>query len=133
MSSQKFIFGEKSEQLLNTVADELSGLAHNVIKISPIDFAIVEGFRTEEKQKELYDAGKTKTLNSKHCVGRAIDVVPCLNYRPNFEMINSCCFIVGLFYALAKQNNLKIRVGAIWDGESIENNNFVDLWHIELL
>lgn len=37
-----FKFSTKSEQLLNTVQKELNVLAHEVIKISPIDFSIVE-------------------------------------------------------------------------------------------
>ena len=63
-----FKFSTKSEQLLNTVQKELSVLAHEVIKISPIDFSITEGFRDRMRQKELYNEGKSRTLNSKHCL-----------------------------------------------------------------
>lgn len=133
MTSNKYIFSNRSEQLLNTVRLELNNLAHRVLEISPIDFSITEGYRDRERQKQLYEEGKSKTLNSKHCTGQAIDIVPYINNRADFEAINDCCLIIGIFYTLAKQMNLRIRVGALWDSSSIENNTFKDVWHVEVI
>ena len=86
-------FSNKSEQILNTVRLELNILAHKVLEISPIDFTIVEGYRDIERQKQLYKEGKTKTLNSKHCTKEAIDIVPYINNKLDYEAVNDCCFI----------------------------------------
>ena len=41
-----------------------------------IDVSVIEGRRTLERQKELYREGKTKTMNSKHLDGKAVDLYP---------------------------------------------------------
>lgn len=130
--NNKFKFSERSEQILNTVKLELNVLAHKVLEISPIDFSIVEGYRDKERQEQLYKANKTKTLNSKHCSGEAIDIAPYINNKLDYEAVNDCCFIVGLFYAKAKELNINMKVGALWDNSSIKNNSFLDIWHVEL-
>lgn len=126
-----FKFSTKSEQLLNTVYKELNILAHEVIKISPIDFSITEGFRDRMKQKELYNEGKSRTLKSKHCECKAIDIMCCKEgYK---EPLRDIYIVIGLFLAKAKELNINIRVGALWDNNSTKNNNFIDAFHIELI
>jgi len=39
------------------------------------DFTVYEGIRSMERQKELFEDGKTKTLNSYHLRGLAVDLV----------------------------------------------------------
>ena len=129
-----FKFSTKSEQLLNTVQKELSVLAHEVIKISPIDFAITEGFRDRMRQKELYAEGKSKIDGEiklgKHQLGKAVDIVCCKEGYT--EPLRDIYIVVGLFIAVAKQLNIKIRVGALWDKTSTKDNNFIDAFHIEV-
>ena len=125
-----FKFSTKSEQLLNTVCKELNLLSHEVIKISPIDFSITEGFRDRMRQKELYNDGKSKTLNSKHCECKAIDIMCCKEgYK---EPLRDIYIVIGLFLAKAKELNINIRVGALWDNNSTKDNNFIDAFHIEV-
>ena len=126
-----FKFSTKSEQLLNTVYKELNILAHEVIKISPIDFSITEGFRDRMKQKELYNEGKSRTLKSKHCECKAIDIMCCKEgYK---EPLRDIYIVIGLFLAKAKELNINIRVGALWNNNSTKDNNFIDAFHIELI
>ena len=126
-----FKFSTKSEQLLNTVYKELNILAHEVIKISPIDFSITEGFRDRMKQKELYNEGKSRTLKSKHYECKAIDIMCCKEgYK---EPLRDIYIVIGLFLAKAKELNINIRVGALWDNNSTKDNNFIDAFHIELI
>ncbi|MDR3078866.1 MAG: hypothetical protein LBU15_02405 [Rickettsiales bacterium] len=127
-----YSFSARSEHLLGSVIPELGLLARQAIAASPIDFAIVEGLRTPQRQKMLYQSGKSRTLNSKHCEGRAIDIVPWLGGSCDYGAEADCCFLVGLFYGLAKTLALNLRVGALWDGNSIKGNKFIDLWHIEI-
>lgn len=126
-----FKFSTKSEQLLNTVYKELNILAHEVIKISPIDFSITEGFRDRMKQKELYNEGKSRTLKSKHCECKAIDIMCCKEgYK---EPLRDIYIVIGLFLAKVKELNINIRVGVLWDNNSTKDNNFIDAFHIELI
>ena len=125
-----FKFSKTSLQKLNTVDQNLQLLANEVIKISPIDFAITEAFRDRMRQKELYNDGKSKTLNSKHCECKAIDIVCCKEGYT--EPLRDIYIVVGLFIAVAKQLNIKIRVGALWDKTSTKDNNFIDAFHIQV-
>ena len=129
-----FKFSTKSEQMLNTVQKELNVLAHEVIKISPIDFSITEGYRSRMKQKELYTNGKSKIDGenklSKHQLGKAIDIVCCKEGYT--EPLRDIYIVVGLFIAVAKQLNINIRVGALWDKNSTKDNNFIDAFHIQV-
>jgi hypothetical protein len=135
---------------LITVDPKLQFLAVEVIRISPIDFAITSGLRTTEEQQELYKQGKSKydgiTNKSKHQEGKAIDICPCIDGKLDYMAINDLFFITGLFYLKAKEIqekyeltggneglNINLRLGAFWNGNSIKNNSFVDGYHIELI
>lgn len=48
-------------------------------------FVVVEGVRTIERQRELMAAGKTKTLNSRHLTGHAVDIAPLVDGRISWE------------------------------------------------
>lgn len=39
-----------------------------------IDFIVTEGMRTAQRQRELFDKGATRTLNSRHLTGHAVDL-----------------------------------------------------------
>ena len=131
--NSRYKFSTLSEQILNTVHKDLNILAHEVLEISPIDFSITEGYRSKKRQEYLYKTGKSKTLNSKHTELKAIDICPYINNKLDYEATNDLFIIIGLFIAKAKELNINIRVGALWDDGSVKNNEFVDGWHIELV
>ena len=125
-----FELDAKSLNRLNGVDKRLLNLAKQVAKITPIRFQITEGYRDRMRQKELYNEGKSKTLNSKHCECKAIDIVCCKEGYT--EPLRDIYIVVGLFIAVAKQLNIKIRVGALWDKNTTKENNFIDAFHIQV-
>ena len=131
-NNNTFFFSTLSEQCLNTVHKELNILAHEVLKISPIDFSITCGYRSELYQKKLYNEGKSKTLNSKHTQCKAIDFVPYINNKQDFTAIKEAYIITGLFIAKAKELDIKIRTGALWNYDNTKENMFEDVWHVEM-
>lgn len=42
--------------------------------LSDIDFTVLEGLRTKTRQKQLMAAGATRTMNSRHLTGHAVDL-----------------------------------------------------------
>ena len=54
-----------------------------------------------------------------------------INNKLDYEATNDLFIIVGLFIAKAKELNINIRVGALWDNDSVKNNSFVDggMWN----
>lgn len=70
-----FKFSKRSEENLKGVHPDLARVVRRAITISAIDFGITEGLRTQARQDALFKAKATKTLNSRHLTGHAIDVV----------------------------------------------------------
>ena len=58
------------------VHPDLVKVMHEALEISHIDFVVIEGLRAVARQKELYAAGATKTMNSRHLTGHAVDIAP---------------------------------------------------------
>jgi peptidoglycan L-alanyl-D-glutamate endopeptidase CwlK len=69
-----FSFGNKSKERLSGVHPDLVKVMEESIKESPLDFSITEGLRTKERQQELFSAGKSQTMNSRHLTGKAVDI-----------------------------------------------------------
>jgi hypothetical protein len=57
-------FSQTSLDRINTCHPALQKLMHHIIR--SIDISILEGYRSQERQLELYDLRKTKVLRSKH-------------------------------------------------------------------
>ena len=69
-----FVLGQRSKDRLTGVHPDLVKVIEEAIKESPLDFSISEGLRTKERQKALFDAGKSQTMNSRHITGHAVDI-----------------------------------------------------------
>lgn len=46
------------------------------VAASGVKFVVSEGVRTKARQRQLVALGKSKTMNSKHLIGRAVDCYP---------------------------------------------------------
>ncbi len=63
-----------SHKNLVGVHPDLVIVVHWAIAISKVDFAVIEGLRTKERQTKLKKAGASWTLNSRHLTGHAVDL-----------------------------------------------------------
>lgn len=70
---------QKSLDRLKGVHPDLVKVIKRAIQITDIDFTVLEGMRTVERQKELVKSGASKTMNSRHLTGHAVDVAPLVN------------------------------------------------------
>lgn len=71
-----YTFSARSEQRLQGLHPDLVRVVRKALTISEVDFAVIEGLRTQERQAELLAAGASTTLNSRHITGHAIDLAP---------------------------------------------------------
>ena len=71
-----FYLSQSSIDALQSVDIRLQKVIRRAFSYQRIDFTITEGLRTKERQKKLFDEGKTRTMNSKHLTGHAIDIHP---------------------------------------------------------
>ena len=70
-----FSLSARSFAKLEGVHPDLVRVVKRAIELSPIDFGVTEGLRTIERQRELVAKGFSKTLDSKHLTGRAVDLI----------------------------------------------------------
>ena len=66
--------GPRSMMRLKGVHPDLVKVVKHAIEISLVDFTVLEGLRTIERQKALFDAGSSQTMNSRHLDGHAVDL-----------------------------------------------------------
>lgn len=89
-----YSLGQKSIAMLQGVHPDLVKVVKRAIQITDIDFTVIEGMRTVARQKQLVAKGASKTMNSRHLTGHAVDVVPMQDGKISWDW--------PLYYKLAK-------------------------------
>lgn len=78
-------FGSRSKIRMEGLHPDLVAVLEIAIKRTPIDFTVLEGLRTEERQRELVRDGKSQTMNSRHLTGHAVDIAPLVNGQATWD------------------------------------------------
>jgi hypothetical protein len=73
--TMRHTFSTASYRKLLGVRPELVAVATLALDRSPLDFRVTEGLRTLSRQQQLVKEGASRTMNSRHLTGHAIDVV----------------------------------------------------------
>lgn len=120
-----FSLSQKSLDTMNGVKDPLVNVVKRAIQISEIDFKVLEGVRTLERQKELLARKVTQTLNSKHLTGDAVDLGALKNEEITWDKASYATIAKAMKQA-AKELNVNIR----WGGDF---KTFFDGPHFELI
>lgn len=74
--SGKFKLSKRSLKNLEGVHPKLVALVKRAIEITEQDFFVGEGVRSLQRQRELFARRATKTMNSRHLTGHAVDLHP---------------------------------------------------------
>ena len=74
-----FVLGQRSLDRLNGVHPDLVKVVKRAIQLTPVDFTVLEGLRTVERQKQLVAQGASKTMKSRHITGHAVDLAPVID------------------------------------------------------
>jgi peptidoglycan L-alanyl-D-glutamate endopeptidase CwlK len=111
-----FRLGPKSEQNLVGVDSRLVGVVRRAILITDIDFMVHDGLRTLEEQKRLVATGASRTLDSLHLVGKAVDLVPWVNGKLRWEM-PLCNEVARAVREAAGHEGVRLIWGRVWDTE----------------
>jgi peptidoglycan L-alanyl-D-glutamate endopeptidase CwlK len=134
-----FSLGRRSLERLQRVHPALVRVILRAIQISGQDFSVLEGVRTDARQRELYGQGRsareltakgvdpalarplmdkvTWTLKSNHFVqadgcGHAVDLVP---YPVDWNTLSKFDAIADAMFQAAEELDVSIRWGADWD------------------
>lgn len=114
-----FKLGKTSLARLKGVDETLVNVVKRAIEISEVDFTVLEGVRTLERQRELYAQGRTApgkivtwTMKSRHIEGKAVDLVPYPLDWNDLEKFNK---IKDAMFQAAKELDVNLRWGADWN------------------
>lgn len=119
-----FTLNDNSLKKFEGVHPDLVKVAKRAIELSPLQFQITEGLRTKERQAMLFKQGATKTMNSRHITGHAVDFAVFLDGVLHWDW-PLYPKVAKAFQQAAKELNIKISCGAFW-------TRFPDGPHIEL-
>lgn len=79
-------FGSRSTKNMEGIHPDLRLVLDKALEDSPLDFVVIEGLRTEERQKQLVDSGASQRMDSRHITGHAVDLLPIgPNGKPAFD------------------------------------------------
>lgn len=109
----------KSQRLLQGVHPDLVSVVERASEIT--QFRITEGLRTKERQKKLVAEGKSRTMNSRHLTGHAVDFVTPAGSYDDAEMTK----IAEAFKTASGELGVQIVWGGDWP-------KFRDTPHVEL-
>ena len=76
---------QRSQDRMDGVHPDIVAVINLAIQRTPIDFTVLEGLRTLDRQKNLVSKGASKTMNSRHLTGHAIDIAPLLNGEVSWD------------------------------------------------
>ena len=80
-----FRLSSRSQSNLRGIHPDLRRVVERAIEITPVDFTVIEGLRTKERQRELVDSGASRTMNSRHLTGHAVDLAAWVDGAINWE------------------------------------------------
>lgn len=107
------VLGSRSLQRLMGVHADLARVVHKAAAISDIDFTVLEGLRTIERQRELLAHHATTTMKSRHLDGHAVDlgVLVAGEVRWDWPLYHKLAAIVK---EAARLENVPIEWGGDW-------------------
>lgn len=107
-----FALSAKSQARLQGIHPQLQAVVKLAITMTDVDFAVLEGLRTVERQRELLAAGASQTMRSRHLTGHAVDLGSIVAGQVRWDW--------PLYYRLAdvvKGAALQLRVPVEWGGD----------------
>lgn len=108
-----FKLSQRSLDNLNGVDPKLVAVVKRAIELTKVDFGVIEGLRTVERQRELVDKGASQTMASKHVEGKAVDLMAYIGSRASWEL-NLYDDIADAVKAAAIELDVPVRWGAAW-------------------
>ena len=80
-----FALSTRDLQRLQGVHPDLVRVIKTAAERSPLVFTVLEGLRSEKRQRELVKQGASQTMNSRHLTGHAVDIAPLLGGKVSWD------------------------------------------------
>lgn len=119
-----FRLSKRSIARLEGVHPDLVSVVNAAIARTRVDFMITEGRRSLARQKELVAAGASRTMNSRHLTGHAVDVAALVGGEVRWDWP-----LYSLVAEAFKAAAVDLKTPIIWGGDWLK---FRDGPHFEL-
>lgn len=106
--------GSRSLANLEGVHPDLIKVVKRAIEITNQDFTVLEGLRSFARQEELLRKGFSKTMNSRHLTGHAVDIAPWVNGAISWDW-NFYPEVARAMKEAAKELGVDIEWGGNWE------------------
>lgn len=104
--------GSRSKKRLVGVHPDLVKVVKKAIAITEVDFTVLEGLRTKERQRKLVASGASRTMKSRHLTGHAVDLGAYVDGEVRWDW--------PLYYEIAaamKRAACELGVQMVWGGD----------------
>jgi len=107
-----FKLGKRSIKNLSGVHPALVCVVVRALELTEVDFAVIEGVRSRERQAKLVAKGASMTMNSRHLTGHAVDLAAWVDGGIRWDW--------PLYYKIAaamKEASEEMNIQITWGGD----------------
>ena len=124
--SDTFILGRRSRRRLEQAHPSLASVVELAIRLTDVDFTVLEALRTSQRQRHLVRTGKSTTKNSRHLarvpknaqdlgpVAHAVDLGAWVNGTVSWDW-QYYLMIADAVKRAAENLGVRIKWGGCWD------------------
>ncbi|MDO4671658.1 MAG: M15 family metallopeptidase [Porphyromonadaceae bacterium] len=128
-----FYLGKRSLENLRGVHPDLVKVVRRAIELTEVDFKVIEGRRSETRQRQLVVNGKSQIMNSRHLTGHAVDCAPLVGGIIPWDNRGAFAAVSRAMFAAADELGIPLRWGGDWNQNgSSDDERFYDGPHFEL-
>lgn len=128
-----FRLGRRSLSRLGGVHEDLCKVVHRAIELTVVDFTVLEGLRSKERQQKLVASGASRTMRSRHLTGHAVDLGAWVDgeVRWDWPLYHK---IAQAMWGASEELEIPIRWGGTWEERVYGplSSRFPDGPHFEL-
>lgn len=120
----RFRLSKRSLSKLEGLHPHLIAVVKRAIQLTNVDFVVLEGLRSFERQKELVGAGASQTMRSYHLTGHAVDLGAYVGGEIRWDW--------PLYHEIdhaMSEAAAELKIGLVWGGDW---KNFPDGPHFQL-
>jgi len=114
-----FVLSQRDQDRIEPIHHDLKRVVWRAAVTSSIEFTILEGMRTLERQQRLFAQHATTTMKSRHLTGHAVDIAPLIDLDGNGTAEISWAWphyheLAKTIKAAAAHENVPIEWGGDW-------------------
>ncbi|MDD9341225.1 MAG: M15 family metallopeptidase [Providencia heimbachae] len=109
-----FKFSKRSEENLRGVHSDLVKVTRRALELANIDFMVIEGRRTEARQRQLVKNGASQTMNSRHLTGHAVDCAPLVGREIPWNDWSKFRFVADAMLQAGDELGIDVEWGGNW-------------------